>query len=145
MKSVPLQDWDLWSVWDQIRCPVLVLRGADSDVLLPDIAAQMRRRGPRAEVVEFAGVGHAPALMAPEQIEVIRRWLLAEPERLGRTRACSAANGTIAPARRPGEGAWDTTASAFRRRPSRSFFKRQANRATDVAASATQPAGGLAT
>jgi len=76
MKSAPLQDWDLWSVWDQIRCPVLVLRGADSDVLLPEIAAQMRRRGPRAEVVEFVGVGHAPALMAPEQIEVVRRWLL---------------------------------------------------------------------
>ena len=76
MKAVPLQDWDLWPVWDQIRCPVLVLRGADSDVLLPEIAAQMQRRGPGAEVVEFAGVGHAPALMAPEQIEVIRRWLL---------------------------------------------------------------------
>ena len=76
MKSAPLQDWDLWPVWDQIRCPVLVLRGADSDVLLPGTAAEMRRRGPRAEVVEFAGVGHAPALMAPEQIEAIRRWLL---------------------------------------------------------------------
>jgi pimeloyl-ACP methyl ester carboxylesterase len=77
MKSAPLQDWDLWPLWDQIRCPVLVLRGADSDVLLPEVAAQMQRRGPGAEVVEFAGVGHAPALMAPDQIEVIRRWLLA--------------------------------------------------------------------
>jgi pimeloyl-ACP methyl ester carboxylesterase len=76
MKSGPIQDLDLWPVWDRIQCPVLVLRGTASDVLLPDTAAEMQRRGPRAEVVEFEGVGHAPALMAPEQIDAVRRWLL---------------------------------------------------------------------
>jgi pimeloyl-ACP methyl ester carboxylesterase len=76
MKAGPIQDLDLWYVWDRIRCPVLVLRGAESDVLSKDIAAKMRRQGPRAKIVEFKGVGHAPALMAPEQIEVVRRWLL---------------------------------------------------------------------
>lgn len=67
---------DLWALWDEIKCPVLVLRGAESDLLLPDTAAQMQQRGPKAKVVEFQGVGHAPALMATEQIEVIRRFLL---------------------------------------------------------------------
>ncbi len=70
------EDLDLWEHWDRITCPVLVLRGAESDLLLPDTAQEMTRRGPRAELVEFAGVGHAPALMAEDQIAVVRRWLL---------------------------------------------------------------------
>ena len=76
MKMGPIQDFDMWPVWDRIQCPVLVLRGAESDVLSKDVAARMRRQGPRAKVVEFPGVGHAPALMAPDQIDVVRRWLL---------------------------------------------------------------------
>jgi pimeloyl-ACP methyl ester carboxylesterase len=58
---------DLWGVWDAIRCPTLVLRGADSDLLSAATARQMRERGPRAEVIEFAGVGHAPMLLEPAQ------------------------------------------------------------------------------
>jgi pimeloyl-ACP methyl ester carboxylesterase len=58
-----------------VHCPVLVLRGSESDVLLAETAAEMARRGPRAEVIEFPGVGHAPALMAPEQIDRICTWL----------------------------------------------------------------------
>jgi pimeloyl-ACP methyl ester carboxylesterase len=76
MRSAPPQDLDLWPLWDQIRCPVLVLRGAQSDVLLPETVDEMRRRGPDIEVVEFANVGHAPALMDAEQIGVIKDWLL---------------------------------------------------------------------
>jgi pimeloyl-ACP methyl ester carboxylesterase len=76
MRSPPPQDLNLWPVWDQIRCPVLVLRGAESDVLLPATLEEMRHRGPPLEVVEFEGVGHAPALRDPAQIDVIRRWLL---------------------------------------------------------------------
>jgi pimeloyl-ACP methyl ester carboxylesterase len=75
-KAGESQDVDLWAVWDAVRCPVLVLRGAESDVLPPEVAAEMRRRGPQAEVVEFAGVGHAPALMALDQIKAVRDWLL---------------------------------------------------------------------
>ncbi len=71
----PIDDVDLWSVWDAIRCPVLVLRGAESDHLPAETAAEMRERGPRAEVVEIAGVGHAPALMADDQIALVRDWL----------------------------------------------------------------------
>jgi len=68
---------DLWSIWSEIRCPVLVLRGAESDVLRAATVTEMREVKPDLEVVEFAGVGHAPALMSGEQIEAVRRFLLA--------------------------------------------------------------------
>ena len=70
-----LDDVDLWPLWDRIRCPVLVLRGADSDLLLPETAREMTGRGPGAELVELEGIGHAPALMAEDQIATVRDWL----------------------------------------------------------------------
>ena len=72
----PLEDLDLWAVWDRVSCPVLVLRGARSDLLTPETAAGMADRGPRADVVEIAGCGHAPALMDQSQIALVRDWLL---------------------------------------------------------------------
>jgi pimeloyl-ACP methyl ester carboxylesterase len=75
MKNGPIEDVDLWPVWDQIKCPVLVLRGAQSDLLMAETAAEMGRRGPGAEIVEIDGTGHAPALMAKDQIEIVREWL----------------------------------------------------------------------
>jgi pimeloyl-ACP methyl ester carboxylesterase len=59
---------DLWPLWDAIRCPTLVLRGAQSDLLSSATAAAMRSRGPRPDLIEFAGIGHAPMLLSPEQI-----------------------------------------------------------------------------
>ncbi|MEO6897985.1 MAG: alpha/beta hydrolase [Caldimonas sp.] len=67
----------LWAAYDTVRCPTLVLRGTDSDVLSPATAGAMRERGPRAVLHEFAGVGHAPMLVAPEQIAVVREFLQA--------------------------------------------------------------------
>lgn len=69
------RDLDVWSMWDRIRCPVLVLRGAESDLLLAETAAEMASRGPAAEVVELPACGHAPALLDAEQLEPILRWL----------------------------------------------------------------------
>ena len=69
-------DVDLWSMWDRVTCPVLVLRGERSDLLLAETAAEMAVRGPGAEVVEVPGCGHAPALLEPGQIEPIVRWLV---------------------------------------------------------------------
>jgi len=71
----PMIDVDLWFLWDAISCPTLVLRGADSDILSANTAAEMAQRGPRAELVEFSGIGHAPALQAADQIAVIRGFL----------------------------------------------------------------------
>jgi pimeloyl-ACP methyl ester carboxylesterase len=62
---------DLWPLWDRVTCPTLVLRGAESDLLSAETAGAMAARGPRARVVEFAGVGHAPMLMDPVQIEAV--------------------------------------------------------------------------
>jgi pimeloyl-ACP methyl ester carboxylesterase len=68
---------DLWPVWETIKCPTLVLRGTESDLLLEATAQQMAARGPKARVVEFPGIGHAPWLMSDDQIDVVRDFLLA--------------------------------------------------------------------
>ena len=78
LRSMPLEDIDLWPAWEAVQCPVLLLRGAKSDVLLPDTAADMQRRGPKTEFIEFPDIGHAPTLMAAEQIDMVRDWLLRE-------------------------------------------------------------------
>jgi pimeloyl-ACP methyl ester carboxylesterase len=75
-KHGPTADVALWPTWDAIKSPVLVLRGAQSDILLAGDAAAMTQRGPRTRLVEFAGIGHAPALMAADQIAAIREFLL---------------------------------------------------------------------
>jgi len=67
---------DLWPIWDAVSCPTLVLRGSESDFLLKSTAADMERRGPKAKVVEFPGIGHAPWLMTDEQARVVREFLL---------------------------------------------------------------------
>ena len=66
----------LWAAYDAVRCPTLLLRGADSDLLLRDTALEMTKRGPKPKLIEFAGVGHAPALMADDQITAVRDFLL---------------------------------------------------------------------
>jgi pimeloyl-ACP methyl ester carboxylesterase len=70
-----LRGIDLWAVWDAVRCPVLVLRGEESEVLLQQTTQEMQRRKPNTKIVEFAGVGHAPALASHHQIEVVRDFL----------------------------------------------------------------------
>jgi pimeloyl-ACP methyl ester carboxylesterase len=62
---------DLWPIWDAIRAPTLVLRGADSDLLAKATAAQMAERGPKPRVIEFPGIGHAPMLLSPEQYQPV--------------------------------------------------------------------------
>lgn len=68
------QDVDLSVLWQKVTCPVLVLRGADSDLLLAETAKAMAAK---AKVVEIPGTGHAPSLMVPDQIELVRSWLSA--------------------------------------------------------------------
>lgn len=74
-KGTPPEDVDLWSVWDDICCPTLLLRGAESDLLLKETAVDMTKSGPKPELVEFGGVGHAPALMDNDQIDIVKAWL----------------------------------------------------------------------
>lgn len=65
----------LWQLYDNITAQTLLLRGAESDLLSPATALEMTQRGPRAKLVEFAGVGHAPTLMAPDQVAAVVSFL----------------------------------------------------------------------
>ena len=74
-KAGPVGDVDLWAVWDAVRCPTLLLRGENSDVISHETAAAMTERGPKAKLVAFAGVGHAPQLLSDDQIAPVRAFL----------------------------------------------------------------------
>jgi len=65
-----------WAAYDAIRCPTLLLRGAESDLLKRATAQAMTERGPKSRLVEFDGVGHAPTLVADDQVAVVREFLL---------------------------------------------------------------------
>jgi pimeloyl-ACP methyl ester carboxylesterase len=71
----PHKDIDLWKLYDAIRCPTLVLRGESSDLLTRETARAMTERGPKAKLVEIAGVGHAPTLIHADQIAIVREFL----------------------------------------------------------------------
>lgn len=66
----------LWQAYDRITAPTLLVRGKDSDLLSVGTAAAMGQRGPKAPCVEFAGVGHAPTLIAADQVACVREFLL---------------------------------------------------------------------
>lgn len=66
---------DLWPIWDAIRCPTLVLRGAQSDLLSAATAQAMTTRGPKARLVEFPGIGHAPMLLSTDQLAPVVAFL----------------------------------------------------------------------
>ena len=67
---------DLWKTWREIRCPTLVLRGAESEVLSHETLMQMQALRPGVEVLELPRIGHAPALMSYDQIAAVRDFLL---------------------------------------------------------------------
>ena len=75
-KAGPVGDVDLWAVWDAVRCPTLIVRGESSDILAREVAEDMTRRGPKAKLIEFAGIGHAPQLLSDDQIYAVRDFLL---------------------------------------------------------------------
>jgi pimeloyl-ACP methyl ester carboxylesterase len=86
---------DLWRLWRDISCPVLVLRGADSDFLLPSVITRMLASGPTTEAVELAGCGHVPSLMRDEHVDPVLTFLQMQP---GKPRANSASSRTGAAA-----------------------------------------------
>jgi pimeloyl-ACP methyl ester carboxylesterase len=69
----------LWALYDAIHVPTLLLRGQDSDLLSATTAAEMTRRGPYARLRSFDGVGHAPTLVAPDQVQAVMSFLF-EPD-----------------------------------------------------------------
>ena len=66
----------LWQLYDNIKAETLAVRGAQSDLLSPETAQAMAQRGPRARLVSFDGVGHAPTLIAKDQLAAVTGFLL---------------------------------------------------------------------
>ncbi len=74
IRSQQPQALDLQALWDRVGVPVLLIRGAQSDLLTHATAAEMAER-PNVRLAEIAGAGHAPALMDPVQIALVREFL----------------------------------------------------------------------
>jgi pimeloyl-ACP methyl ester carboxylesterase len=72
-----IKDIELWPLYDAIRCPTLVIRGENSDLLSRETLAAMTQRGPRACSAEVPGVGHAPMFMDDAQVALVRDFLAA--------------------------------------------------------------------
>jgi pimeloyl-ACP methyl ester carboxylesterase len=74
-------DYLIWPHYDAIEVPVLCLRGAESDLVLPEVIARMQGRGPgaagRLQVIEVPACGHAPALNVLEQLQPIEGFIRA--------------------------------------------------------------------
>jgi pimeloyl-ACP methyl ester carboxylesterase len=68
-------DVDLWPLWERVQCPVLLLRGADSDVLPREVAARMGARA-GVELREYASTGHMPPLLGGQDTRDVLQWLL---------------------------------------------------------------------
>ena len=75
-ESVAQGEAAVWQLYDNIQAQTLLLRGSTSDVLSSQTALAMTLRGPKARLVEFAGVGHAPTLVAPDQVDWVSGFLL---------------------------------------------------------------------
>jgi pimeloyl-ACP methyl ester carboxylesterase len=76
-------DIALWNVWEQVSCPVMILRGEDSDLLHASTVREMQKRGIAGKnglvrSIEVRDVGHAPALMSDHQIALIEEFLADE-------------------------------------------------------------------
>jgi pimeloyl-ACP methyl ester carboxylesterase len=73
--GAPQPAMDPWDAWKAIACPILIVRGGNSDVLSAPIAARMREEQPEAKFVEVPGVGHAPVLSEPEAVKALEGFL----------------------------------------------------------------------
>ncbi len=73
--SISYFNVDMWDTWEQITCPVLVLRGKNSSFLSEDTAEKMLTCGPETTLVEIEETGHTPTLRNDEQVEVVTEWL----------------------------------------------------------------------
>ncbi|MEQ1705444.1 MAG: alpha/beta hydrolase [Rickettsiales bacterium] len=77
--DVPMQDVNLWPLWEAVKTiPTLLIRGVDSDLLTHATAIEMEKTHPDFSLLEIDGVGHAPALMDEVQINAIRGWIKKE-------------------------------------------------------------------
>ncbi len=65
----------LWPQWQAIRCPLMIVRGAESDLLSVSLLEAMQKAQPTAQSVTFTDVGHAPTLVNPQQQTIVVDWI----------------------------------------------------------------------
>ncbi|MGQ3888594.1 alpha/beta fold hydrolase [Legionella sp. CNM-1927-20] len=70
-------DIDLWHIWRQVSCPVLIIHGRHSDILLSEHITKMQEIHPHTDLIEIENAGHAPALLELTEHEKIKNWLQA--------------------------------------------------------------------
>jgi esterase len=69
---------ELWAAWRAVTCPVLLVRGADSDVLAADTAQRMLAENPNVSFASIPDCGHSITLDRPDGLlEVVTPWLAA--------------------------------------------------------------------
>lgn len=71
----PIEDVNLWPVWEAIQQPTFVIKGENSDLLLDEVAQKMTTTGPKATLTIIPNTAHAPALMNNTDIQLIEDWL----------------------------------------------------------------------
>jgi pimeloyl-ACP methyl ester carboxylesterase len=74
-ESITYLNMDMWDTWEKIKCPVLLLRGKNSQFLTEEVAKKMLESGPKTELVEFDDTGHTPTLRNDHQVDIISKWL----------------------------------------------------------------------
>lgn len=75
------QDMDLWAHWARIRQPVMILQGGQSLLLRENTIKKMTEalKPGQTSIVAFDDCGHAPSLLAPAHIEIVKQWLNTAP------------------------------------------------------------------
>lgn len=66
----------MWQSFQHIDCPILIVRGAESDLLSRQTVSEMCQLNPHAKSIEILNVGHAPTFMKQEQIDIARQFFL---------------------------------------------------------------------
>ncbi|MBR0649941.1 alpha/beta hydrolase [Roseomonas terrae] len=74
MRAQEAQALDMKAMWGLVAVPVLLIRGAESDLLLEDTARSMATRA-GVRLAEINGAGHAPALMDTAQVALVAEFL----------------------------------------------------------------------
>ena len=66
----------MWQSFESIACPILIVRGADSDLLSRETVTEMCTLNLKASSIEIPNTGHAPAFIKAEQIDIARHFFL---------------------------------------------------------------------
>lgn len=76
LKEADLSNIDLWPCWEEVKeVPTMLIRGESSDIFLENVAAKMADTHPALTRYTVKNTGHAPALMAEDQVKTVSNWL----------------------------------------------------------------------